>query len=108
MEDSGLVHYDLPEESDRIYEVEPIFRRYISYLKGYAGFSSIIFLVSIVYYFLFVVSDRFVDAVFTMVMPLQAILYSGFGYLVYVYTNTKFLRGKYPEVGRITEDEIQN
>lgn len=106
MEDAGLVHYDLPEESDRIYEVEPIFRRYISYLKGYAGFSSVIFLVSIILYFTFGVSGRFIDAIFTMVMPFQAILYSGFGYLMYVYTNTKFLKGRYPPVGRITEDEI--
>jgi hypothetical protein len=106
MEDAGLVHYDLPEDSDRIYEVEPIFRRYVSYLKGYAGFSSLIFLISLVLYFGSLGPTRFVDVIFTMVMPFQAILYSAFGYLAYVKTNTNFLKGKYPPVGRVTEDEI--
>jgi hypothetical protein len=108
MEDAGLVHYDLPEESDRIYEVEPIFRRYISYLKGYAGFSSLIFLISLILYLGVLGPERYIDVFFTIVMPFQAILYSAFGYLAYVQTNTKFLKGRYPSVGRITEDEIQS
>ena len=106
MEDSGLVHYDLPGEPTRIYEVEPVFRRYNSYLKGYAGFSSIIYLLSIVVYFPQFGMDRMIDVVFTLIMPFQAILYCGFGYLAYVLVNTQFLRGRYKKVGQITEDEI--
>ena len=107
LEDSGLIHYDLPKEGDRIYEVEPIFRRYISYIKGYAGLSSILFLVTIIFYFIGYGAERWLDAFFTMIIPFQAMLYSAFGYFTYVKTNTKFLRGRYPPVGTVTEDEIQ-
>ena len=107
LEDSGLIHYDLPKEGDRIYEVEPIFRRYISYIKGYAGLSSILFLVTIIFYFIGYGAERWLDAFFTMIIPFQAMLYSAFGYFTYVKTNTQFLRGRYPPVGPVTEDEIQ-
>ncbi|NHJ14046.1 MAG: hypothetical protein EAX95_10245 [Candidatus Thorarchaeota archaeon] len=106
LEDSGLVHYDLPKESDRIYEVEPIFRRYESYVKGYAGLASILYLVTIVIYFLSWGPERWIDAIVTVIYPLIAMLLSAIGYLGYIKTNTSFLKGKYPSVGRVTEDEI--
>jgi hypothetical protein len=46
--DASLVHYKIPDEDkDELYEVEPIHLRYDSFLKGYAGLSSIIFIVNL-------------------------------------------------------------
>ncbi len=107
LEDSGLVHYDLPEEPNRLYEIEPTFRRYINYLKGYAGFSSVLFLFSIVFYFAVTIGpERYVDAVFTILLPLQAILFAALAYLTYVKVNSSFLRGRFPMVGRVSESDI--
>ena len=107
LEDSGLVHYDFPKEPDRIYEIEPIFQRYMSYLKGYAGLSSILFLITIVVYFINIGSTRWIDAIVTVINPLMAMMLFTLGYLVYVKSNTKFLRGRYESVGHVTEDNIK-
>ncbi|MFW9843667.1 MAG: hypothetical protein ACFFEV_03750, partial [Candidatus Thorarchaeota archaeon] len=46
--DASLVHYKIPDyDKNELYEVEPIHLRYDSFLKGYAGLSSIIFLITL-------------------------------------------------------------
>ena len=48
MEDAGLIHYSIPpEDEDKLYKVEPVHDSYSSYLKGYSGVSSLIFLISV-------------------------------------------------------------
>lgn len=65
-----IFHYDIPKEHDRIYEIEPTIRRYASYLKGYAGFSSLLFLASIVLYFVTAFGpERCIDALFSIIIP---------------------------------------
>jgi len=108
LEDSGLVHYDLPGKSDQMYEIEPVFRRYISYLKGYAGVSSVLFLITIIIYLINFGSDRLIDAIIIVLMPFFAMGFSSLGYLIYTKTNTTFLRGKYDNIGHITEDAIRS
>ncbi len=105
LEDAGLVHFDIPKDSKRIYEIEPIFRRYNSYVKGYAGLSALLFLFAIVVYFAFV-PGRLIDAIVTLILPLTTILSTSLAYYVYVKTNTSFLRGKYPILGQVTEENL--
>ena len=40
LEDTGLMHFKLPKENERfLYEIEPIYLKYNSFVKGYAGIS---------------------------------------------------------------------
>ena len=104
-EDAGLVHFDIPKDNTRLYEIEPIFRRYNSYVKGYAGLSSLLFLLAIVTYFAFF-PGRFIDAIITLILPLTTVLLTPLAYYTYVKTNTSFLRGKYLTLGQVTEEEL--
>jgi len=46
LEDSGLVHYDLPNDLSKYQEIRPVYSRLSSYLKGFAGFSALIYYIS--------------------------------------------------------------
>jgi hypothetical protein len=54
LEDCGLMHYVLPKKGEKkLFEIEPIYRKYQNIVKGYAGISAIIyFLTAILYYVL--------------------------------------------------------
>lgn len=53
IEDAGLIHYNLPDDqTNRLFEIEPIHVRYNSYIKGYAGISSLFYYISFVSYFI--------------------------------------------------------
>lgn len=49
LEDVGLMHYKFPDESKNqkfLYEIEPVYIKYYGIIKGYAGISGILYLVS--------------------------------------------------------------
>jgi hypothetical protein len=105
MEDAGLVHYKIPKEDEvGFYEVEPIHVRFSSYVKGYAGISSLIFIITI---FLIMSSDLD-NAFFTLLMPLYAIVQTIPGYLVYTVLSKKYLRKGLPKVRNIREEDIRD
>ena len=55
LEDCGLMHYDLPKQGEkRLYEIEPIFRKYQSVIKGYAGISAIVYFISAIAYYVII------------------------------------------------------
>ena len=111
LEDSGLIHYSglkgQRERLDKLFEIEPTHLRYNSYLKGYAGISSIIFLVSLSVYFSGF-EGRAEDALFVILTPLMTIFISVPAYIFYNLTKGKFgyLRKKLPEAKRIAEADL--
>jgi hypothetical protein len=105
MEDAGLVHYKIPKEGEAgFYEVEPVHVRFSSYVKGYAGISSLIFIITI---FLIMISDLD-NAFFTLLMPLYAIVQTIPGYLVYSALNKKYLRKGLSMIRRISEEDLRD
>ena len=48
LQDSSVMHYKFPhEDSQELFEIEPVYLKYDTLLKGYAGISSILFVLSI-------------------------------------------------------------
>jgi hypothetical protein len=106
MEDAGLMHYHLPESDDELlYEIEPVYRRYGNYLKGYAGVASIIF-ISWIIYLLWVADMNFDAVIFTLLIPVFSILQTIPGYFVYSRLSTNFLTSSLSEISRVSESEI--
>ena len=51
LEDASLMHSKFPpEDSPELFEIEPVYLKYDSLLKGYAGISSILFVISLILY----------------------------------------------------------
>ena len=113
LEDAGLIHYKLPEESNKLFEIEPVNVRYNSYIKGYAGISSILFYVSAIYY-LVTQSNITMDFLgisglgvyFGLYFLVVAVLLPT--YLLYLRIGKKFLRKNIPERRKITLQEYEN
>lgn len=107
MEDAGLMHYCLPESDDeRLYEVEPVYRRYSSYLKGYAGLASLIF-ISWTLFLLLAASINFQAVIFTFLVPVFSILQTIPGYFVYSQLDTSFLTSKLSEINRVSKSDLE-
>ena len=111
LEDSGLIHYSglegQKERWDKLFEIEPIHLRYNGYLKGYAGISSVVFLISLAIYFAGF-EGRAEDVLMVFLIPAFGIIYCVPSYIVYGLTKGKFeyLRKELPEAKRITEVEF--
>ncbi len=106
MEDAGLMHYYIPEEEDRLYEVEPTHMRYTTYLKGYAGLSSLLFIISIIYQFM-VVGGNIENAFVTILLPFFAIIQTIPGYLVYMKMGSQYLKKGLPVIDKIDESNLR-
>ncbi|MFX1567403.1 MAG: hypothetical protein ACFFCV_03445 [Promethearchaeota archaeon] len=108
LEDSGLIHYSLKGRLDQLFEIEPVHLRYNSYLKGYAGISSIILLIKLFLEFASQGAIRRVDAIMVLLIPLFNILHTIPPYLLYglVTRNYKNLIKGLPEAKIISEDQL--
>ncbi|MCK4567507.1 MAG: hypothetical protein KAU48_09385, partial [Candidatus Thorarchaeota archaeon] len=107
MEDAGLIHYSIPaEDEDKLYKVEPVHDSYSSYLKGYSGLSSLIFLISVFYLF-WTHGGNVESAIFTLLVPIFAILQTIPGYILYVRLDKSFLTSKLPEARRLNESDLR-
>lgn len=97
LEDAGLMHYNFNEENESsLFEIEPIHRNYSYYLKGYAGISSIIFLIQVILAWIGVTTttgeNRITDIISTLFIPVMAIIVSLPSYFIYgKFSNKKFL-----------------
>lgn len=107
MEDAGLMHYHIPEsDNESLYEIEPVFRRYSSYLKGYAGLASIIF----ISWTIFLLADttiNFQAVIFTFLVPVFSILQTIPGYFVYSRLSKSFLTSNLSEINRVSESNLK-
>lgn len=53
LEDTGLMHFKLPKKGDKaLYEIEPIYLKYNAVIKGYAGISAILYLISAIIFYI--------------------------------------------------------
>ncbi|MBD3353892.1 MAG: hypothetical protein GF364_20585 [Candidatus Lokiarchaeota archaeon] len=86
LEDSGLVHYSFKEGD--FYEIEPIHNKYGSYLKGYAGISSLIFV------FKFALEASNQGNLFDMALVLVAIIMALFCVIPTLMVYKKVLKDK--------------
>ena len=106
MEDAGLMHYSIPKSEDEsLYEIEPVYRRYSSYLKGYAGLASLLF-ISWILFLLWNANMNFEAVVFTLLMPVYSILQTIPGYFVYSRLSTSFLTSKLSEINRVSVEDL--
>jgi len=109
--DAGLVHYSglegQKERYDKLFEIEPTHMKYNNYLKGYAGISSVVFLVSLAIYSTGF-QGRASDVLTVILIPAISIIYSIPPYLVYGLEKGKFrnLRKGLPEAKRIAEADF--
>ncbi|MHA1282762.1 MAG: hypothetical protein ACTSQP_09690 [Promethearchaeota archaeon] len=112
LEDAGLMHYKIQDErkGKELYEIEPIYLKYTNYLKGYAGISSIIFVIQISMHFIAVGGEYISDAfliiiilftVFPLIIP---------AYLAYaiIMGENSYLRKNLKEIKKFSEEDILN
>jgi hypothetical protein len=106
MEDAGLMHYSIPESDDEyLYEIEPVFRRFSSYLKGYAGLASVIF-ISWVIVLLVDASVPEMAVFITLLVPIFSILQTIPGYFVYSRLSKYFLISNLTEINRVSKSDL--
>lgn len=113
LEDAGLMHFNFSSKNgDSLFEVEPIYRNYTYYLKGYAGISSIIFLIQVILAWTEVSQrageDRISDIIMTIFLPALTIIISLPIYYIYgKYIDKKFLiKEDLRKLKNLTESEI--
>ncbi|MFW9981521.1 MAG: hypothetical protein ACFFE3_06375 [Candidatus Thorarchaeota archaeon] len=104
--DASLVHYKIPEDGvEDLYEIEPIYLRFDSFLKGYAGFSSILFIINLV-----VVQFSTQDFVMALLV-LYVFMHISFLTLPALYVHSRmnhmWLRKNLPKARRFTKSDVQ-
>ncbi|MFW9921517.1 MAG: hypothetical protein ACFFED_18095, partial [Candidatus Thorarchaeota archaeon] len=105
MEDASLIHYKLPaKEKGELYEIEPVYKTYSSYLKGFAGFSTILSLFVIFNYFMGI--SRPEDAISVFLVPFHGMLVIIPAYFIFVVIGSKWLRKSKREVKHLTENDL--
>jgi hypothetical protein len=104
--DASLVHYKIPDDGvDELYEIEPIYLRFDSFLKGYAGFSSILFIINLVIV-------QFTTADFTMaLLVLYVFMHVSLLTLPSIFVHSRmnhiWLRKNLPKARKFTKSDVQ-
>ena len=110
MEDQGLMHYKFDDRPGReLYEIEPIHINYTNFLKGYAGISSILFLIQVAITWASVTSEfRLSDLIFTILMPAIIIVIAIPAYILYskFVAQKDFLRSNLKRLKKLSESDV--
>lgn len=113
MEDAGLMHYKFDDRKGReLYEIEPIHINYSSYLKGYAGISSIFFLIQVAITWSTIREStgesRISDVIGTFLVPLVIIVLALPAYIIYAKFGAKgdYLIKDLKELKQLSEQDI--
>ena len=104
--EASLVHYKIPDDgTDELYEVEPIHMRYDSFLKGYAGFSSLLFLINLTVFYLATRELVLAGLVLYVFMHISLLTLPA----VYLHSrmNHMWLRKNLPKAKRFTKSSVQ-
>ena len=115
IEDCGIMHYNIPDDdSNKYFEIEPVYYRYNDVLSGYAGFSAIIFILGAVYYYLLRldISAGFNnDSVITFSLILSSILLLMIpmllSYLLYWKHDKSYLIKNLKQIRRISREDLE-
>ncbi len=104
--DASIVHYKIPEiEKNELFEIEPVYLRYDTLLKGYAGLSSILFIVNLLLYQLSYQDPLMI--VLVLYVFLHMTLLSLPSLFVHSRMNHLWLRKNLPKARRLTKEDIQ-
>jgi hypothetical protein len=104
--DASLVHYRIPDNGiDALYEIEPIHLRYDSFLKGYAGLSSIIFIINLIVVQL--ATDGQLMALLVLYVFMHMSLLTVPAIYVHSRMNHMWLRKNLPKARRFTKSDVR-
>ncbi|MBY8996562.1 MAG: hypothetical protein KGD60_02435 [Candidatus Thorarchaeota archaeon] len=104
--DASLVHYKIPDDGvDELYEIEPIHLRFDSFLKGYAGFSSILFIINLV--IVQFTTEDFTMALLVLYVFMHVSLLTLPAIYVHSRMNHMWLRKNLPKARRFTKSDVQ-
>jgi len=111
IEDSGLMHYKLPEGKDKmLYEIEPVHLKYMNIIKGYAGISAVVYFIAFITFYLTHEVPLHLATGAITIIPLFTLVTWLPAYLVYtVFLKKfliKFLRKNKKEISAVTEEQI--
>jgi len=104
--DASLVHYKIPDDDkNELYEIEPIHLRYDSFLKGYAGLSSIIFIINLIAVQL--TTEGQLMALLVLYVFMQMSLLTLPSIYVHSRMNPMWLRKNLPKARRFTKSDVR-
>ncbi len=105
LEDAALLHYKLPsKDAGELYEIEPVYRSYSSYLKGFAGFSTVLSLMVIFNAFMSV--GWGFDAISVFLVPFHAVLVTVPAYFLFTMIGSKWLRKNKRPIKQMEESDL--
>ncbi|MBN2230867.1 MAG: hypothetical protein JW779_14865 [Candidatus Thorarchaeota archaeon] len=105
MEDASLIHYKIPsKEEGELYEIEPVYKTYSSYLKGFAGLSTLFSLVVIFNYLMDV--NQVFSAISVFLVPFNGALNAIPAYFIYAMIGSKWLRKNKRGVKYLSESDL--
>lgn len=109
MEDAGLMHYKFPKENEKIlFEIEPVHLKYNGLVKGYAGVTSVIFLITAISVYLSVWPLHIIQVIFTILLIMFNSVPS---YLIYLIVSQtvfrKIFRKGLQEIEMLSENDIK-
>ncbi|MBD3194911.1 MAG: hypothetical protein GF317_07655 [Candidatus Lokiarchaeota archaeon] len=112
LQDCGLMHYILPKKGEKkLYEIEPIYRKYQNIIKGYAGISAIIYFLTAILYYVLERPGDIANIITIITQSFLVIFLMVPGYLLYLQFIKSFYKDKMSknktELKIITEDEIK-
>ena len=107
IEDAGLMHYKFPKENEKIlFEIEPVHLKYNGLVKGYAGVSSVIFLITAISIYLKISPTHILSVVIAILLIMFNAVPS---YLIYIKVSQavfrKKLRKGLQEIEMLSENE---
>ncbi|MFW9845370.1 MAG: hypothetical protein ACFFD6_01375 [Candidatus Thorarchaeota archaeon] len=106
MQDAALMHYKFPpEDNPDLFEIEPVHIKYESLLKGYAGLSSILFIITLV---LYVSPGGNLWAILVPYVVMHMTLLTIPALLIHSRVDVTWLRRDLPEARKLTESDIEH
>lgn len=105
MEDASLIHYKIPSrEKGELFEIEPVYKTYSSYLKGFASISTVLSLVVIFNYHLG--GGSLFNALSAFLVPFNGVLSIIPAYFLYTMMGQKWLRKNKRKIKYLSEDDL--
>lgn len=105
MEDASLIHYKIPSrEAGDLFEIEPIYKTYSSYLRGFASISTLLSLVVIFNFYLD--GGNLFSAASAFLIPFNGMLSTIPAYFLYAMIGQKWLRKNKRKIRYLSEDDL--
>jgi hypothetical protein len=104
--DASIFHYKIPDvDKNELFEIEPVYLRYDTLLKGYAGLSSILFIINLL--MIQLVDQNALMMTLVLYVFLHMTLLSLPSLYVHSRMNHLWLRKNLPKARRLTKSDIR-